>query len=219
MATVNPLGLYHLSLFGEIHGQTTQNVFHFQTRSSSIGATHAFEATQLLTDFNTNVVPKIKAFCCDDWAIKTILVTTLIPKSTVLTEMRIATGAGLQPDDSLPSFCAGLLSLRTGVGGRSAHGRIYIPGVPEGLSSQSRTEGSLLTLLSDIGTVLLTRYGPTGGFAYARYGVFSRKLGVTRSAGPPPTLTFNHVGFFPVTEIIARPEIATMRKRKLSHGI
>lgn len=219
MATVNPLGLYHLSMFGELHGQTTQNVFHFQTRASSIGSSYAFEATQLINDFETNVLPKVKAFCCDDWAVKTLLVTTLIPKSVVLVEKRIATGAGVQSDDSLPSFCAGLLSLRTGVGGRSGHGRLYIPGVPENLSSASRTEGSLLTILSDIGAVLLNRYSNSGGFSYARYGVYSRKLGVTRSAGPPPTLNFSHAGFFPVTEIIARPEIATMRKRKLSHGI
>jgi hypothetical protein len=215
---LNPLGLYHLTLVGEIHGQTTQNIFYFQTKSSSPRTSYTVEATNIVADFKNNVLDVIRAFACDDWRVKSLLCTTLIPAHTVLIEERIPTGEGFQPDDSLPSFCAGLLSLRTGVGGRRAHGRLFFAGVPENQSSDSRLEGAHLTLLNDIGGMLLARYGPSGGFIDARWGVYSRRIGVTRLAGPPPSLVYSASGFFPVTETIGRPEIATIRKRKLQSG-
>lgn len=164
------------------------------------------------------VIPAVKLFACDDWHVKTVVCHTMIPRHAVLLEERIATGEGAQGDDSLPSFCAGLLSLRTGVGGRSAHGRIYIPGVAESASSESRIEGANLSQLSDIGLVLLGRYGPLGTNDRVRFGVYSRKLGDTRELGPPPFIEHHYNGFFGVNSIVARPEVATVMKRKLHRG-
>jgi hypothetical protein len=217
---LSPLGLYRVTLIGELHGQATQTAFHFMTNSSgNVNNNYSTELTDLVADFIANVVPKIQLFANQEWAGKTVLGITLIPKATVFIESRLANGTGTQPDQCLPSFCAGLLSLRTGAGGRSRIGRLYIPGVAEGLSSASKLEGSYLSLLSGIGAALLQRYGPSGGFPYVRYGVFSRKLGVTRNFGPPPTLSYSAAGFMMINSIIARPEIATQRRRKLARGI
>lgn len=213
-----PQGLYRLIVIGELHGQLTHTAFHFTGNVNANYNTHLKEANALLADFRQNVLPVYQLFCSQEWLSKSILVTTLIPKSTILLEHRAATGNGGQGDNSLPSFCAGLLSLRTGVGGRSGSGRLYIPGVAENLSSNSRLEGSYLGLLANIGTVLLTRYGASLTANVARYGLYSRKLGVTRSAGPPPSLSYSMAGFMPITDYVARPEVATMRKRKLARG-
>lgn len=215
---LNPLGLYHITLVGEMHGQITQNGFYFQTRSYSTGSSYQSEATDLLQEFNAYILPKFVMFCSDDWHARSAICVTLIPNHTVLLEQRITLATGAQPDDSLPSFCSALLSTRTGVGGRSAHGRIYVPAPSEDHVASSRIQGSSLTQLQDIGTALLARFGNGGSFTKCRYGVFSRKLGTTRNAGPPATLTYNHAGFFPVTEVIARAEIASMRKRQLFRG-
>lgn len=211
---LNPLGLYYLTVHGEIHSQSTQNGFFFQTRSNSLGTSYLQEATELLDNFEAGVLPRMKDFASDDWLVKTLLVTTLIPRSTVLLEKRIAVGSGIQPDDSVPSFCAGLLSLRTGFGGRSTHGRLYFAGVPEGGSSGGLLEGTNLAQLTAIGTALTTRYGAGGTFNRCRYGVFSRKIGTYRSPGPPPLIMWEHIGFYPITEIVARNRIASMRKRQ-----
>lgn len=216
---LNPLGLYRVTLVGELHGQLTQNHFHFQTNASWNGhSLYKNELSALITHFVANLVPKVQLFASQQWAAKTVLGITLIPKAEVMIEQRIANGTGTQTDDSLPSFCAGLLSLRTGAGGRSRIGRLYIPGVAEGLSSSSRLEGNYLSLLDGIGASLRQFYGQTGSFPDCRFGVYSRKLGVTRSVGPPPTLNYSAVGFRLVDTIIARPEIATMRRRKLARG-
>lgn len=125
----------------------------------------------------------------------------------------------MQTGNSLPSFCAGLLSLRTGLTGRSRVGRIYVPGVAEDLSDNSRLEGAYTSVLQTLGSTLLTRYGPSGSFAHCRIGVFSRKLGVVRNPLPTPTLSYNLNGWTQITAFIARNEIATQRKRKLARGI
>lgn len=215
---LNPLGLYRLKLIGEIHGQTTETAFHFITRSTSTITTYAAEAQAIVNDFLASVLPAIRIWASDDWHVKSVLIVTLIPSPGVLIENRLAGGEGFQGGDSLPSFCAGLLSLRTGISGRSAHGRLYLPGVPEDLSSDSRLSGVSLGQLQDIGTALTTRYGTAGTFVNARFGVFSRRIGVTRNPGPPPRLIYNHNGFFTVSSIVARPEIATVRKRKIAQG-
>ena len=215
---LNPLGLYRLKLLGEIHGQATETAFHFQTRSNSTFTTYPSEINALITDFKAQVLPKIQQFAADDWRVKSILVVTLIPDPGYLVEDRLAVGAGLQGNDSLPSHDAGLLSIRTGISGRSGHGRIFFPGVPEDLSADSRLDGVALGFLQDIGNSLLARYGSTGTYASNRFGIFSRKLGVTRTLVPFPKLVYSHSGFMVATTAIARPEIATQRRRKLARG-
>lgn len=215
---LSPRGLYRLILVGELHGQLTQTAFHFTTSETSGQSSYYTELLEAMQRFQQSILPKIQLFCSQQWAAKTMIGVSLIPRAEVFIEIRIPNGTGTQPDDSLPTFNAGLLSLRTGVGGRSRIGRLYFPGVAEGLSSNSRLEGNYLGLLSDVGASLTTTFGNNGAYPYVRYGVFSRKLGVTRVLLPHPHLTYSIAGFRIVTSTIARPEIASMRRRKLARG-
>jgi hypothetical protein len=215
---MTPRGLYRLKVIGEIHSQVTETVFHFRTKDSSTFTTYQSEMNALLTDFKAVVMPKLHVFANQEWAVKSILMVSLIPSPGVLIEDRQPGGGGFQVGHSLPSYCAGLLTIRTGLSGRSGHGRIYVPGVPEDFSSNSRLDGTSLGFLQDIGNALLTRYGASGTYNSNQYGVFSRVLGVTRQAGPPPRLVYSMNGFMLASTAIARPEIATQRKRKLGRG-
>lgn len=215
---LNPLGLYRLKVIGELHGQLTDTSFHFRTHTASTQTTYASELQALVTDFRNNMIPKMQAFAHQEWIAKSILAVTLIPRPGVLIEDTLGGLTGFQVDDCLPSFCSGLLVFRSGVAGRHGHGHIHLPGVAAGLVNASRLESSYLPLLRDIGTTLLQRYGPSGSISIVRTGVFSRVLGVTRNPGPPVTLSYSMSGFFPITSFIARPEVSTMRKRKLFRG-
>lgn len=216
---LTPAGLYRVKLIGELHGQATETAFHFMTNNPTSETSYKVELQRTMDTFMTAILPKFQAFCNQEWSAKTLIGVTLIPKLEAFIEMRISGGSGFQTDNSLPSFCAGVLSLRSGFGGRSAIGRIYVPGISENLSSTSRLEGSYLSLLANIGAALVNTYGPSGSWPYTRYGVFSRKIGVTRTLSPNPTLTYSAAGFKVVTGTVARPEIATMRRRKLARGI
>jgi hypothetical protein len=126
--------------------------------------------------------------------------------------------SGDQDATALPSFCAPVLSYRTGFSGRSYCGRIYLPGLAEGSSVSSRLSGGAFGLVAALGAALKSTFGPTGTNAYGRIGVFSRLAGVTRSIGPPPVLNYSIAGWTQITEYIARPDIGSQRKRKLGIG-
>lgn len=217
-----PVGgvLVQLNIFGEIHGQRTQNSFHFRSRETAgeIWDTTLSECQSLLSDFRGVVLPAIQSFANQDWVARSIILITMVPRHEILLETRISNGNGIQGNDSLPSFCAGLLSLRTGRGGRSGHGRVYLAGVAEDTSSSSRISGENLTQLANVGVVLYGRYGPLGTNDKFEYGIYSRKIGDTREPGPPPYIVHSTDGFIPVVEVVPRVEIATMKKRQLHHG-
>lgn len=214
---MTPRGLYRLKLVGELHGQLTETAFHFKGADSNSYTSYLAEMQALHDDFTSNIITPYKTFCNQEWKAKSLLTIQLLPTPGILLES-ILTGGGVQVGNSLPSFCAGLLSLRTGFTGRSYHGRIYIPGVSEDLSSLGKLEGNYLSLLQSLGATLLTRYGPSGAANSARLGVFSRKLGVTRVTLPIPHLTYSLSGWNQLSTVVARAEIATQRKRKLARG-
>lgn len=214
---VTPRQLYMIKIIGELHGQLTETRFWLRGGDSSPASTVQAEITSLNSDFLAQIVPAYKAFCNQEWAAKTMLTVQMTAKPGIFID-NVLSGGGVQTGNALPSYCAGLLSLRTGLTGRSRVGRIYVPGCAEDLCSNSRLEGSYVGLLQSLGTALLNRYGPSGLSGYGRIGVFSRVLGVTRSAGPPPSLSYSINGWTQVTTFIARPEIATQRKRKLARG-
>lgn len=171
-----------------------------------------------MTDFRTNILPLYSIFCSQEWKGKSIIGVTLIPRAEVFLEDSLPNTVGGQASESLPSFCAGLLSLRTGQGSRSRIGRLFLPGVSEDSVSNSRLEPTYYGLLSNFGAALVTRYGPNGSYPWVRLGVFSRKLGAVRSNTIPPHYDYLIGGWAQLTSTVARPEVATIRKRKLAKG-
>lgn len=214
---LSPLQLYCAKLIGELHGQTTETRFWLRGGTSSPASTVAAELQGIRNDMITYVVPAVKAFASQEWHAKTLLTIQMSARPGSFID-DVLSGGGSQVGDSLPSFCAGLLSLRTGLTGRSRVGRIYLPGVAEDFSQDSKLAGDYLGILQSLGSTLLARFGPSGATGYGRIGVFSRKLGVTRNPGPPPTLAYSTAGWTQITSFIARPEVASMRKRKLFVG-
>lgn len=214
---VSPRQLYRFVITGELHGQMTQTLFHAISPTNSTAGTVAVEVSIMYTEFVNNVIPAYKAFCSQEWHLLSVSLIQLTANPGIIVDGAF-TGGGVQTDNSLPSFCAGVLSLRTGLTGRTKHGRLYIPGVSENLSSASKLEGNYLGVLQSLGNLLVNRYGASGSTNIIRLGVFSRKLGVVRNPGPPPSLTYSTNGLTIITAAIARPEIATMRKRKLARG-
>lgn len=65
-------------------------------------------------------------------------------------EATIATGAGTSTDPLLPLQCAWVVTLRTGLPGRSRRGRMYIPIIAESLTAHQLTQGQLDSLLGSV---------------------------------------------------------------------
>lgn len=213
-------GLYHLTLVAEQDGQVMQNGFYFQGRDGNPNDTNLEDAEHLAGDFNTWVLPLIKAIASDQWHLKGIVVTTLIPRLGPLIEVGILNEGGIQGDGSLPSCNAGVLSLRTGHSGRSNRGRLYFAGIPKSNCIDSRVDDAYITGLQAIGDGLLTRYGPAGSNTRLLYGLYRRRIGdIRHSEVSPVFIEQTQVGFAPISQTIARREVYTQRKRLLGKGI
>lgn len=213
------LGLYHLTMVGEHDGQQTQNGFYFTSRNTSPADTNQEEAEHLADDFQEWIYPIFQEFSSDEWHVRGLIVTTLIPHLGPVVEKGILNSGGIQGNGSLPTYSAAVLAIRTGFSGRSARGRLYVAGVPKDYCLDSRLSDDGITRLQSIGDNLLIRYGPSGTNTRVLYGLYSRKLGDTRSAGPPPSITAHMAGFTNVHQTIARREIYTQRKRLLGRGV
>lgn len=214
---VTPRQLYVSMIVGELHGQLTVTRFWIRGGDSSPASTIAAEIAGIrLAMFNT-ILPAYKNFLTSAWHGNHMLTMNLTTNPKVMIDEVIAV-SGDQDATALPSFCAGLLSLRTGFAGRTRSGRLYLPGIASGDSDASLLTGGAFGLLQTFGNTLISTFGPSGSSTYGRLGVFSRKLGVTRVVGPPPSLTYSTAGWTQITQAIARPEVASMRKRKLGRG-
>lgn len=214
---VTPRQLYMAKIVGELHGQLTETRLWIRGADNSPASTVTTEMTGINTQLLNVIIPAYKLFCNQEWAAKTMFLVQMSARPGIFID-NVLSGNGAQDGNALPSYCAGLLSLRTGLTGRSRVGRLYVPGCAENQCSNSRLEGQYLGLLQSLGSALLGQFGPTASPAYGRIGVFSRKLGVVRYAGPPPYLEYAPTALTPITSFIARPEIATMRKRMLHRG-
>lgn len=218
MSSPDPRPLYHLRLVGVLHEQQTQNGFYFTTASHHSGDDHLADCNAIIERFNAGVMPYIKEFANTEWHYLALVCATMIPKYGPIMERVFESGSGNQPDESLPPYVAGLLSLRTGYGGKSANGRLYFAGVSEGDHQGGRLTPDSLARLQGIGNSLIGFFGAGDIGNDFHYGLYSHKLGDVASghSGEGPTLTM--AGFRPINTTVGRAVTATQKHRQIGHG-
>lgn len=205
--------LWHLTLFYELHGQQCQNGFYFSNRQSLHDQeTWIDSATSTLANhFYNFAYPKFKAFQNQEVHYQGIIVTTLNPQFGKMHELTISVGAGEQPDESLPSSISAILSCRTGFGGKSSRGRIYIPGVSENDHEGSELDPDSFTALHDIGNELSSLYGSSGSQGILAHVIYSKKIGYSNGI-------YNVSGIKQITHYIPRRVLGTNRHRLKGKG-
>lgn len=214
---LSPLKLYMMLIVGELENQLTITKFWFRGGTASPASTVTVEMTQIHAAFKANILPKYQAFCSSRWHGNHLLLMEMTTRPRQMIDEVIAV-SGFQDAISLPAFSSGVLSLRSGFSDRTRNGRLFLPSPSSGDCDGSRLSSASFGLLQTFGNSLLTYFGPSGSNAYGRIGIFSRKLGVTRVLTPTPQLNYSIAGWTQCTEVIARSEIATQRKRKLGRG-
>lgn len=126
---------------------------------------------------------------------------------------------GAQAPDTLPPHDASLLSLYTPFHSRRLHGRIYLPAVPEGEQVSGLVSDAHLQRVSNVGSIMVSRWGELGNSPNAWLCVFSRANGVQRVLLPFPHLTYDPLAAIPITRTVAHRDVATQRHRKRGRGI
>lgn len=208
--------VYFLTLNYELHGQHCQNGFWFrETASSNPDPDPGVQSIDLVNTFLNTAFPVIRDFQSQQVHYLSIVASTVNPKFGPIAELPLESNEGVQQNDSLPSYCAGVLSLRTGLGGRSNRGRLYIAGIPEDDSADSRLNPDGLIRFQAIATSLLTNFAGSEFTNRFRYIVWSRRRALIDADAPHPVVAFASTE---IKQIIARSILGTQKHRQIGHG-
>jgi len=208
-AAVNDL--FQVRIKGFIEGQETNNVLHFKCAAASSDVEVGLILV-LIQCFITHLLP----LWSNKWTLDTVVwkrVSPTLSPEFVSSGTTGVTGAILT--DSLPTFNAALVSIRTAEGGRSKRGRMFLAGIPESAttgSSFNLTDPTWAAIIAFV-ACLVDKFIDNGELGTDRFqlGVYSRKIG---GAAFP----YGAAGFTPAVSLNAVALIATMRSRKVGRG-
>ena len=191
---------------GRLHSQETNNVLHFGF--TGIEPNYA----QLIADIIDCIFQSLRPAVSEDWALEMVTAQQLWPVRLDPIEQ---TPAVVTAGTGLPggvSFSAYLIRIRTGLGGRTNRGRMYIAGTIENDVNLSRLSDSGLAKVVAFATCMIGKFVTTATSTKAfEIGVLSRKeLAVA--------LATEQTAFTEATNLIAVREVKSMRSRQIGHG-
>lgn len=203
--------MFQVRVKGFQEGQETNNVLHFVCSAASSDVDlHLIQV--LIQCFITHLLPAWSAH----WTLDTVVWKRVSPTLSPEFVSSATTGvSGALVTDSLPTFNAALVSIRTAQGGRSKRGRMFLAGIPESATLKSQFDLAGLPWAAILAFVacLVDKFIDNAELGSDRFtmGVYSRKLG---GAAFP----YGAAGFTPAVSLNAVSLVATMRSRKVGRG-
>ena len=206
--------LWRLQLNHTLHAQICQNQFYFCNRGTcpDDDDTLAGRANALISSFEIRILNDILQFWNNQVGLNSIIATTVVPHLGPIAEKIYNATTGFQVNESLPGYCAAILSLRSGFGGRSYRGRVYFTGISEDDSGAGRLGVDSFNILDTIGDKLIANYGPVGSDSLFKFVIYSRTIG-------PGIIEDGRIaGVIPVVQCLPRSILGTQRHRLIGHG-
>lgn len=170
---------YRVRIVGRLHGSTTNNVIHF--RESTADSLNDLLIQQLLTALVNAVfqcvLEKLIPAVTSDW---TFVRTEAQVYSPVVSDAVVAEADAGIVGGGTPasvSFAASLVNLRTGGGGRSGRGKMFLPPPGEGQTANSLMDTGSANLLEEFLVCMFSKFVGGTRTEGAEWTVFSRKIG------------------------------------------
>lgn len=138
-----------------------------------------------------------------------------VPLRAAVEETEVApniVGASASVVDSLPPFVAAVVSVRTALAGRSRRGRFFLGGLLEEHQANGVLAVGVVGAIQSYVDSLIATFGPLSAIGNAKLVVHSSKL-----ASVPGTQCQN--SSTPVTGMLVRNQLGTMRSRKAGSGL
>jgi hypothetical protein len=196
------------TIIGHQAGQTVENVLHFG--SDAINPDWTALALAIIQCLATT----FHDYAASAWSFERMVITPIYP--VLLDPIDVpppAPIAGTNFTEAMPTTIAGLISIKTGGGGRSGRGRMYCPGVIKGdVANNDFTDGGLAKLVA-FAVCMATKFITAGDPPVVPdffLGVLSRKNHTTVAA---------NVRFRDASALVAQRRVASMRSRAEGHGI
>lgn len=187
-----------------LHGQLCENVIHLKTRNADIpdneiAATVRDKYWRLLNDEVSEQVT------CDSISVQEIFPNAKDPFELAVAEV------GAQVGDAIPTSVAAVVAMKTGLGGRPNRGRKYIPGLLMTNCENSRIDDARFASLQAVMENINAWFQTAQAQSNLWWGILHRRLN-----GQPVPLGAN--SFVPVTSVLLRRILGTMRSRIPGHG-
>jgi hypothetical protein len=206
-------GLAQGRIIGSIHGQTTVNVMHFSTNSviNDVGNlnTHLLALAEALKEcILTTLLPGVTS----DWTFVNADARVILPTPS---DPIIATGAPENVGELSPcshSITASLLRIKSGIGGRSGRGRVFLPPAGETEITQSTLDTPTLLLLAAFAACMGSKFMGDNKTTVWQLGILSQKK--LKEVGG----TMDN-SFFEASSLSPVADVAYMGSRRKGRGV
>jgi len=199
-------------ILGTLHGQQTVNVLHFAT-NTQINDPPAADALilQLLVALLACCTEQLLAAVTQDWTLTGLDGVRIAPAVQDPVVQAAPGGSVGTAGVCSVSFAASLIQVRTGGGGRSGRGRIFLPPAGEAETTNSTLSAPIITQLQEFIDCVAGKFIGVGATEDWRLGVLSRKT----FANAPGNFD---AAFREAQSLVPVQNVAVMRSRKVGHG-
>jgi len=200
-----------VKIIGRLHGQLTNNVLNFATNSEVLDdLTGIALLKQLANDVKECVESTLVLAVTSDWKFEGVEATKTAP-------VKGDSVPGDAPEDiegalspTSVSFASSLVRISTGGGGRSGHGRMFLPPAGEAQINTSSLDPATTALLVQFCVCLAGKFIDNATTPW-RLGVLSRKK--VNDVLPPIDNRFREARVLTPVQ-----QVASIRSRKVGHG-
>jgi len=202
-----------LRMIGEIHGSQTVNVLHFATNTVINDAQSQIDLLLALAQaMLACVLDQLMPAVTSDWQLKSIDAKLISPQlSDPVEVIPPSSESHGQLSASSTSFISSLILKKTGGGGKSGRGKIFLPPAGEAEIANSAIDGPTLLLLAAFVACVAGKFIGAGATENWRIGVLSHKK-LTAAGG-----TFDN-SFRECTQLVASDNPAIMGSRRKGVG-
>ena len=199
-------------LLGKLHGQDTVNVLHFATNTVINDSTQRDALIlQLLTAMLACVTDQLLAAVSSDWKCTGLEGSAVFPALGDPVFLTAPSNALGQRGPCSTSFIASLVHVRTGLGGKTHRGKIFLPPPGEADTNVSIFNSEVMDQLAAFINCIAGKFIGASATEPWRVGVLSRKL-LANQVG-----NFNEA-FTEATSLTANEVAAIMGSRKVGRG-
>jgi hypothetical protein len=196
-------------LLNNIH---VQNVFHFTNKELIPDEALDDYTAGLLDDFNTRIKTHWQEAQSNKVGWTKLTNTVVIPTFGPFAEfIYAASEQGLQEGNTIPAFCAAVMTKNTGLSGRRNRGRFYLCGLTEAAVFEEEIVDFEFLHLQTICGQLISNWGPFGSDQRNEIVLYSHKDG---DVGGIAT----YAGVKKIVQVVPRRTCFTQRHRLLGRG-
>lgn len=204
MANYSDAAIVRVVMRAHMHGQLVENVFFVRTKNAGI------PDTEIAATCRTQILNRMTQEVSEQYVAEAVTVQEIFPTPRDPYELAV-NQAGIQVGEAAPSLVAAIVSLKTGLGGRSNRGRKYIAGLLRDNIDQSIIDAARVTSMQTQFDAMNQFFAAGNNLSNLTWGILHR----TKNGAPVPLAATSYT---PITSCVVQRVAGSMRSRRPGHG-